>query len=79
MSLPVKCEICGKEVKNLGSHMHQAHPNSNAKFITDKEFANTLLQIRDILKSYRHRLETTIIEQGGEELEARLSITIHMK
>lgn len=80
MSQPVKCEICGKEVKNLGSHMYQAHSQSQqVKFITDKEFTTTLFQIRDILKRYRYSIETTMKEQCGTEEQVQLLITIPLK
>ena len=79
MSKPVKCEVCGKEVKNLGAHMYHSHGNPKThEFITDKEFETTLFEIKDIVKRYRHSFETTIIEQDGKS-QARLLITIQMK
>ena len=80
MSKLVKCDICGQEVKNLGVHKYHNHKTLKAhEFITDKEFAATLSQLKDILKRYRHNIETTIIEEDGHEKQARLLITIQMK
>jgi len=81
MSQLIKCEICGKEVKNLGSHMYQSHksPNTNTEFITDKELASTISQIENIVKRYRNKTEITIKTQDGKQEQVELLITIQMK
>ena len=80
MSQPVKCEICGKEVKNLGSHMYHSHGESQqSEFITDKELAISISQIQDILKQYRNSTDMTIKSEYGRQKEIQLLITIQMK
>ena len=81
MSKPLdKCPLCGKEVRNLGAHMHQAHRDVNAKeYITDKELATTLLKIKQILNRYRYTLETRVQERNGTDEQVQLLVTIQMK
>lgn len=81
MSRPLDvCPLCGKEVRNLGSHMHQAHRDVNAKeYITDKELSTTLLQIKQILMRYRYTLETRVQERNGADEQVQLLVTIQMK
>ena len=81
MSQRVKtCEICGKQVTNLGAHMNMVHKGLNAKeYITDKELATTLLKIKQILKRYRHTLETRVQERNGIDEQVQLLVSIQME
>jgi hypothetical protein len=80
MSQPVKCDICKKEVKNLGSHMYHSHGESQqVEFITDKELASTISQIENIVKRYRNKTEIKIKVQDGKQEQVELLITIQMK
>ena len=80
MSQPVKCEICGKEVKNLGAHMYHSHGQSQqVEFITDKELATAISQIENIVRRYRNKSEITIKAQDGKQEQVELLITIQMK
>ena len=80
MSQPVKCEICGKEVKNLGAHIYHSHGQSQqVEFITDKELAIAVSQIENLLKRYRNKVAMTIKTQDGKQEQVELLITIQMK
>ena len=60
--------------------MHQVHRDVNAKeYITDKELATTLLQIKQILNRYRYTLETRVQERNGADEQVQLLVTIQMK
>ena len=79
-----ECPECGKEFKNLGAHIYQAHKKERVvitepdDYIPEKPLRELLSEIRQILNRYQNRITVTTTEQGGKtelvEILARIQI-----
>lgn len=68
------CPNCGKECKNLGSHLRFCQKGDKIKvdnYIPEQPLSSIISEIREILKRYQHQLQVKTTERDGrtEEVE----------
>ena len=89
----MKCDICGKEFKNLGVHKFHAHSD---KFkpgevivvdhpselvmddITEKPLSELISEIKNLLKCYQNQITTKIFEKNGKISEIEITARIQI-
>jgi hypothetical protein len=81
-----KCEICGKEFKNLGAHM-KAHGKGQGSVATlmvdspieDKQLSSLISDIQQKLNRYRNRMDVIVHSENGIPVEVELKARIQVK
>ena len=84
----MNCDLCGKEVKNLGVHKRFCgktpigQPKVLEKIvvdeITEKPLSELLSNLKGILKTFRHELDVRISESGGRTSEVEIRVRIQV-
>ncbi len=79
----MKCEICGEEFKNLGSHKFAKHGIAAAitvdEHLSDKQLSSLISEMRTILKPYVNELTVKTIEAGGSVKEIEITARIQLR
>lgn len=74
------CPNCGKDFKNLGVHERFCKkPDLIIDDYLGKSLSFTLQSIRDVLKSFRYKLSTTVLDENGEYDELEIKIRIPLR
>ena len=84
----VSCDLCGKEVKNLGVHKRFCgktpieQPKVSGKIvmdeITEKPLSELLSNLKEVLKTFRHELDIRISDRGGRTSEVEIRVRIQI-
>ena len=78
----MQCDLCGKEVKNLGVHKRFCSKPPKEKIvvdeITEKPLSELLSNLKEVLKTFRHELDVRISERGGRTSEVEIRVRIQI-
>jgi len=82
----MNCDLCGKEVKNLGVHkrfcgktpIEQPKEKIIIDEFTEKPLSELLSNLKEVLKTFRHELDVRISERGGRTSEVEIRVRIQI-
>jgi hypothetical protein len=80
-----KCEICGKEFKNLGAHMKAHGKGPGLATLTvdnpieDKQLSSLISDIQQKLNRYRTKMDVIVHSENGTPVEVELKARIQVK
>lgn len=81
----VECDICGMEVKNLGSHKYQKHRNENKMETltvdtpTEKPLSDLIENMKALLRPYQSRISVSYQEEDGKIKEVEITARIQTR